>query len=83
MPKQEKLLPNSYLEVYDLKCTWNSFNLGENLKKILKHTVEHQQKSFTEKTEQFWCRRHVKTFEKFIGTPKSNTFKIQQKEKKF
>ena len=41
-----KLLPNSYSEVCELKCTRNSVYFSEIKKKILTRTIEHQQNSF-------------------------------------
>ena len=41
-----KLLPNSYLGVYELKCTWNSAYFDETKKKITRRTIEHQQDTF-------------------------------------
>ena len=41
-----KLLLNSYLGVYELKCTCNSAHFGEAKKKILTRTIEPQQDSF-------------------------------------
>ena len=43
--RKTKLLPNSYLGIYELKCTCNSAYVGETKKKILTRTIEHQQDS--------------------------------------
>ena len=46
MPKQTKLLHDSYQGVYEWKYTCNSTYFGENKKKILAWTIEHQQDGF-------------------------------------
>ena len=41
-----KLLRNSYLGVYELKCTCNWAHFGETKEKISTRTIEHQQDTF-------------------------------------
>ena len=61
MLKQEKLLPNSYPGVYELKCTCNSAYFGETKKKILTSTIEHQQDSFKGKWDNSRATEHTLT----------------------
>ena len=53
-----KLLTNSFLEVYELKCTCNSAKFGETQKKILTRTIEHQQDSFKGKRGNSGATKH-------------------------
>ena len=41
-----KLLPNSFLGVYQLDCTCNVLYIGKTKKKVITRTIEHQQDSF-------------------------------------
>ena len=42
---KDKLIPNSYPGVYQLKCTCESVYTGETKKRIITRTIEHQQES--------------------------------------
>ena len=42
---KDKLIPNSYPGVYELKCSWGSVYNGETKKKINSRSIEHQQES--------------------------------------
>ena len=56
-----KLLPNSYLGVYELKCMCTSAYLGETKKKILTRTIEHPQDSFKVKWDNSMATQHFLT----------------------
>ena len=56
-----KLLPNSYPEVYELKCTFNSAYFGETDKAILTTTIKHQQDSFKGKWDNSGATEHSLT----------------------
>ena len=56
-----KLLPSSYPEVYEVKCTCNSAYFGETKKKILTRTIEHQQDSFKGKWDNSEATEHSLT----------------------
>ena len=43
--KEDKLIPNSYPGVYELKCSCGSVHNGETKKKIISRSIEHQQES--------------------------------------
>ena len=42
---KDKLIPNSYAGVYELKCSCGSVYNGETKKKIISRSIEHQQES--------------------------------------
>ena len=42
---KDKLIPNSYPGVCELKCSWGSVYNGETKKKINSRSIEHQQES--------------------------------------
>ena len=42
---KDKLIPNSYPGVYELKCSCGSVYNGEAEKKIISRSIEHQQES--------------------------------------
>ena len=56
-----KLLPNSYPEVYELRCTCSSTYFGETKKKILTRTIEHQQDRFKGKQDNSGATEHSLT----------------------
>ena len=56
-----KLLPNSYLGVYESKCTCNSAYFGETKKKTLTRATEHQEDSFKGKWDNSGATEHSLT----------------------
>ena len=55
---KSKLLPNSFLGVYQLDCTCNALYIGKTKKKVITRTKEHQQGSFNEKWESSGATEH-------------------------
>ena len=55
---KSKLLPNSFPGVYQLDCTCNTLYIGENKKKVITRTIEHQQDSFNGKWESSGATEH-------------------------
>ena len=55
---KSKLLPNSFPGVYQLDCTCNTLYIGENKKKVITRTIEHQQDSFNGKWESSGATGH-------------------------
>ena len=57
----QKLLPNSYPGVYELKCKCNSAYFGETKQKKLTRTIEHQQDCFKGKWDNSGATEHSLT----------------------
>ena len=57
----QKLLPNSYPGVYELKCKCNSAYFGKTKQKKLTRTIEHQQDCFKGKWDNSGATEHSLT----------------------
>ena len=58
----QKLLPNSYPGVYELKCKCNSAYFGKTKQKKLTRTIEHQQDCFKGKWDNSGATEHSLTY---------------------
>ena len=58
---RNKLLPNRYPGVYELKCPCNLAYFAETKKKILTRTIEHQQDSFKGEWDNSRATEHTLT----------------------
>ena len=59
---KDKLIPNSYPGVYELKCSCGSVYNGETKKKIINRSIEHQQESIKGSRSSSGATEHKKQF---------------------
>ena len=57
---KDKLIPNSYAGVYELKCSCGSVYNGETKKKIISRSIEHQQESIKGNWSSSGATEHTK-----------------------
>ena len=57
---KDKLIPNSYPAVYELKCSCGSVYNGETKKKIISRSIEHQQESIKSEWSSSGATKHTK-----------------------
>ena len=57
---KDKLIPNSYPGVYELKCSCGSVYNGETKKKVITRSIEHQQESIKDNWTSSGGTEHTK-----------------------
>ena len=76
---KNKLLPNSYPGLYELKCSCGSVCNGETKKKIISRLIEYQQESIKDNWSSSRATEHTKECYGHFGRLHPKTFSIKNR----
>ena len=76
---KNKLIPNSYPGVYELKCSCRSVYNGETKKKIISRSIEHQQESIKGECSSSGATKHTKECHRHFNWLHSKTLSMKNR----
>ena len=76
---KNKLIPNSYPGVYELKCSCRSVYNGETKKKIISRSIEYQQESIKGECSSSGATKHTKECHRHFNWLHSKTLSMKNR----